>query len=139
LIYSPEAETDLIESWVYLAENGDAEISDRVLSSIWSVCAMLLKNPEIGRSREEYSAGLRSIVHERFVIFYRLRQSQLEIVRILHSAPGHRPDFGRLTVFPKILTEVHTVDHLDPTHRAFEGIEGSVGRLSAALTGRARR
>jgi toxin ParE1/3/4 len=44
--------------------------------------------PELGRARDELAPGIRSIpVKPVFVVFYRLKGSRVEILRILH---GHR-------------------------------------------------
>ncbi|MDX6710332.1 MAG: toxin ParE1/3/4 [Blastocatellia bacterium] len=86
LIYSPEAESDLIEIWLYIAEDKDPETADRVLSSVWDKCNALLKHPEMGRRREELAPGLRSIPKGSYVVFYRQAGDRIEIVRVLHGA-----------------------------------------------------
>lgn len=86
LLYSPEAENDLIESWLYVAADTDPETADGVLSSVWDKCFALLKHPEMGRRREELVPGLRSTLQGSYVIFYRLTGKRIEIVRVLHVA-----------------------------------------------------
>ena len=93
LIYSPEAENDLIEGWLYIAEDKDLETADRVLSSVWNKCSALLKSPELGRRREELSPGLRSIRQGSYVIFYRLARDGVEIARVLHGARDIEGEF----------------------------------------------
>jgi toxin ParE1/3/4 len=61
LLYSPEAEDDLMESWLYIAADTDPETADGVFSPVWDKCFALLKHPEMGRRREELAPGLRSI------------------------------------------------------------------------------
>ena len=46
----------------------------------------LAKNPEAGQARDEILSGLRSFSRGSYVIYYRLRASHLEIVRVLHGA-----------------------------------------------------
>ncbi|SRR6266404_1718775 len=94
LTYSPEAESDLIDAWVYIAEDKDSETADRVLSSLWNKCNVLVKQPEMGRRREELSTGLRSIPQGSYVIFYRLVEDRIEIVRVLHGARDIEQQLG---------------------------------------------
>jgi toxin ParE1/3/4 len=49
--------------------------------------------PVIGRTREELSHGLRSFPFGRYVIFYRLNEYGVEIVRVLHGARNIPPLF----------------------------------------------
>jgi toxin ParE1/3/4 len=86
LLYSPEAEDDLIESWLYVAADSDPETADRVFSSVWDKCFALLKHPKMGRQREELAPDLRSILQGSYVIFYRVTGERIEIVRVLHVA-----------------------------------------------------
>jgi|SRR5450432_4428927 len=86
LIYSPEAENDLIECWLYIAADTDPETADRVFIPVWDKCFALLKHPEMGRRRDELAPGLRSILQGSYVIFYRLTGERIEIVRVLHVA-----------------------------------------------------
>jgi toxin ParE1/3/4 len=41
--------------------------------------------PEMGRKREKLFPGLRSFPVGRYIIFYRIRPDQIEIVRVLSS------------------------------------------------------
>jgi toxin ParE1/3/4 len=85
VITSPEARADLLEIWLYIAtENPDA--ADRVLSTINDKAQALLANPEMGRRREELAYSLRSTPSGSYLIFYRISDSNIEIVRVLHSA-----------------------------------------------------
>jgi toxin ParE1/3/4 len=44
----------------------------------------LLDNPYLGKSRDDIKAGYRSLLVEKHLVFYRLADEQLEIMRILH-------------------------------------------------------
>ena len=46
---------------------------------------MLERHPFGGRSRDELRAGLRSLLSDPYVIFYRVRDGVPEIVRVLHG------------------------------------------------------
>jgi len=47
---------------------------------------LLIRNPELGKVRDEIKPGLRSIPKEAHVIFYRIMKNHIRIVRILHSS-----------------------------------------------------
>jgi toxin ParE1/3/4 len=46
---------------------------------------MLVRFPEIGRSRPEIAPNLRSTLVHPYVIFYRLEGDAVQIIRILHG------------------------------------------------------
>ena len=99
LILSPAARDDLeaIHSHI-VADNPDA--ADRVLDSAFDTFEMLTRHPEIGRARtfsKPRLQGLRSIgvrAYPNYVIFYRVRQTTVEIIRVLHGAPDFDGLFG---------------------------------------------
>jgi len=45
----------------------------------------LRRMPGLGASRNDIAAGLRALMAERHIIFYRETQTELEIVRVLHG------------------------------------------------------
>ena len=49
--------------------------------------------PQLGRKREELLPHLRSFPLGNYVIFYRLMENEIEIVRILHGARDFPPLF----------------------------------------------
>jgi toxin ParE1/3/4 len=93
-IYSPEAESDLIEAWIYIAEDKDPETADRVLARVFDKCNALIKQPELGRRRDELYPGLRSVPQGSYVLFYRIAGNRIEIVRVLHGAREIEQQFG---------------------------------------------
>ena len=91
-VWSPEAEGDLLDIWEYLVREASPRTADRRLRDIHQASAKLADWPSIGRERSELRPGLRSIAAPPHVIFYRLRESRVEILRVLH---GHR-DIDRI-------------------------------------------
>ena len=85
IIQSPEAEEDLIEIWTYLAEQATEQAADRQLAAIESACANLEHWPYAGRQRDELLPGLRCVLAVPYVIFYRVRNDAVEVVRVLHG------------------------------------------------------
>jgi toxin ParE1/3/4 len=79
------ARGDLDEIWFYIAgDNPDS--ADKLIRSIASRFPMLASMPEIGRLREELAPRLRSFVVGNYVVFYRVIENGIEIVRVLHGA-----------------------------------------------------
>lgn len=50
---SPEAEEDLFQIWLYLAEEASLEIADRIESGLYEAFEMLAKNPGLGHKRTD--------------------------------------------------------------------------------------
>lgn len=82
---SKEAQNDLkeIKNYSRMAW-GDRQTKD-YLSEIKSCLEKLVISPELGITRDEIIAGLRSLGVGRHVIFYRLGKTQIEVARILHG------------------------------------------------------
>jgi toxin ParE1/3/4 len=80
------ARADLDEIWLYLARRGTPEIADRFIDTITERFALLSRQPEAGRAREEIGPGVRSFPVSPYVIYYRhdTRRGTL-ISRILHG------------------------------------------------------
>ena len=82
---SPEADEDLIEIWGYLAREASERVADRQLHEIDVACARLKAWPNSGRRRDELLTGMRSVPSRPYVIFYRIQDDAVEIVRVLHG------------------------------------------------------
>ena len=81
LIWSQEAESDLLQIWHRGASHFSTDIADKHLHEISSAAQSLCEFPESGRSRVDLLPGLRSIVIFPTVVFYRLTPAAVEIVR----------------------------------------------------------
>jgi toxin ParE1/3/4 len=78
------AERDLREIGDYIAEdNVPAAITfiDRLTERF----STLESFPEIGRARNEIAAGLRSLTEGDYLLLYRIRQSEVIVVRVVHG------------------------------------------------------
>jgi plasmid stabilization system protein ParE len=47
---------------------------------------LLSENPELGRERNELSFGVRSLVFQKYTIFYRVRSASIVVLRVLRSS-----------------------------------------------------
>jgi toxin ParE1/3/4 len=96
------AQDALLEVWSFIAQDNPSA-ADRLLAAIKNQLDRLVRFPELGRKRNELLQGLRSLVVKNYVIFYRLTDSYVEVVRVLHgpeiySASLHNGDTSFLDV-----------------------------------------
>jgi toxin ParE1/3/4 len=82
-IWSPEALTDIDKLWDYYAGLAGADSANKLLREIARVVSAIEDFPLAGRSRDEIRAGLRSLSAGSQVVFYRLRDNRIELVRVL--------------------------------------------------------
>ena len=79
------AVADLAEIWAYIALDSP-DNTDLFIDRIFRICQQgLASNPRLGRTREELSPGLRSLVFESYVIFYHPMPNGVAGVRVLHG------------------------------------------------------
>ena len=83
LIWSQDAESDLLQIWHWGASHFSTDIADKHLREISSAAQSLCEFPESGRSRDDLLPGLRSIVIFPTVAFYRQRLDLVEMVRVV--------------------------------------------------------
>lgn len=83
---SADADQDIEGIYDYTVEAFGSSQAMVYLTGIEQVLSELVRNPELGRERPEIKPGLRSVVHEHHVVFYRVLSDRLRIVRILHNA-----------------------------------------------------
>ena len=79
------AEQDLDEALSYLDERSPAA-ADRLATGIDDACQRLATQPGVGRMRDDLSPGLRTVVVEKYLIFFRVTDDEVIVVRILHAA-----------------------------------------------------
>ena len=80
--FTKNAESDLLEAWLFLAEENLAA-ADKIDSEITT----LLLQPLMGRARPELAIGLRSwLPSTAYVLFYLAEKEHLTVIRVLHHA-----------------------------------------------------
>lgn len=95
--HSASAENDLLEAWLYIAEDS-VDAADRLLDQIDSEVRKLLMQPKMGRTRDELAAGLRSWpTSTPYVLFYFVDADGITIARVLH----HARDVPVIAYWPK--------------------------------------
>ena len=97
LRFSASAENDLLEAWLYVAEN-NIDAADRMLNQIKVEASGLLMQPAMGRTRNELAPGLRSWpTTTPYLLFYFMDDSGVVVARVLH----HARDILAIEVWPK--------------------------------------
>ena len=77
-----QAKDDLVEIWLYIAA-GSPSTADKFIDYVYEQCEHLLTSSEIGRTRDELLPGIRSLPVKRYLVFYRVTNDAIEIVRVL--------------------------------------------------------
>jgi len=86
VFYSASAESDLLEAWLYVAEDS-VSAADRMLDQIEAEAIRLLDQPLMGRERNELSPGIRSWpTSTPYILFYFPSEYGVIVARVLHHA-----------------------------------------------------
>lgn len=78
------ADSDLEEIFDYTKNEFSFEQAIKYISDLEDVFHELIRTPEFGRNRDEIKLGLRSFVQASHVVFYRVLENRIRIVRVLH-------------------------------------------------------
>ena len=94
---SPEADADLDSIWHYIAsKSGSFDTADRLIDSITRRFLLLASHPNVGRPRDEdLHPGLRSFPVGEYVIFYRVTNDSVLILRVLRGSRDIEALLGR--------------------------------------------
>jgi toxin ParE1/3/4 len=79
------ADEDLLEIWLYIAQN-NIDAADRLLEKIDKKCQLLTDSPRVGVRRDDLALGVFCLIEGKYLIFYRIINETVEILRILHGA-----------------------------------------------------
>ncbi|NRP27348.1 Toxin ParE1 [Marinobacterium sp. xm-d-420] len=83
---SIEADQDISDIYDYTySEFGDDQ-AITYLADLEPVLLKLVDYPELGRARSEIRVGLRSLAYQNHVIFYRILDTHIRVVRVLHGS-----------------------------------------------------
>ncbi len=85
LIISPEAETDLLEIWFYIAQDSPVN-ADRFLDKLEEKALKLCEFNEIGLDRPELAEGLKSFPVDHYLLYYRPTSAGIELARVLRGS-----------------------------------------------------
>ncbi len=85
ILQSPSARNDIIEIWLYIAQD-DPDAADRLVATIDAKLDLLSDSPNMGKAREELAPSLRSFPCGNYLLFYRPIAQGIELVRVAHGA-----------------------------------------------------
>ena len=86
IVNSELAETDLLEIWLYTAEEWSLPQADIYLAQLGSTLKNLIDHPEMGKDRADLRKGYRSLLVNHQHVFYRLIDDEIQIMRVLHES-----------------------------------------------------
>jgi toxin ParE1/3/4 len=84
-IFSKKAVADLEEIWLYTVKKWSVEQADRYYNLIVDEINYICKNSSAGKSMEHVRKGYRASKVKSHLIFYRVLNGTLEVIRILHE------------------------------------------------------
>ena len=82
---SKKAVSDLEEIWLYTVEKWSTEQADRYYNLIFDEINYICKNISAGKSMEHVRKGYRASKVKSHLIFYRIINNTIEVIRILHE------------------------------------------------------
>jgi toxin ParE1/3/4 len=80
------AENDLIDIWFYSFSEWGEAIADEYLDQLNSGIKRLCENPDIGMDCHVIREGYRRYQINRHLVFYRIKKTEIEIIRVLHDS-----------------------------------------------------
>jgi toxin ParE1/3/4 len=84
-VISKKAVSDLEEIWRYTVEKSSTEQADRYYNLIFDEINYICKNIEAGKSMAHVRKGYRASKVKSHLIFYRVLNDTIEVIRILHE------------------------------------------------------
>tara|TARA_B100001059_G_scaffold235846_1_gene283224 strand:+ start:3350 stop:3646 length:297 start_codon:yes stop_codon:yes gene_type:complete len=85
LSITPKAESDLTAIWLYTCAEWGAEHADKYMDQLETGIRQLLSHPLLGTDYAHVLTGYRRLQVEHHAVFYRVLQSELRVVRVLHQ------------------------------------------------------
>jgi plasmid stabilization system protein ParE len=85
VVWAPKAKQDLRHIWRYFARVASPDIADNLLREIRDATQRLAERPLLWRPRDDVMPGLRAVLVHPYTVFYRVTDSTVEIVRVLHE------------------------------------------------------
>ena len=84
-VISKKAMSDLEEIWLYTVKKWFIEQADRYYNLIFDEINYICKNIHAGKSMEHVRKGYRASKVKSHLIFYRVLNDTVEVIRILHE------------------------------------------------------
>ena len=84
-VISKKAISDLEEIWLYTVEKWSVNQADRYYNLIVDEINFICKNNDAGKSMEHVRKGYRASKVKSHLLFYRIQNNTVEVIRILHE------------------------------------------------------
>lgn len=84
-VISKKAVSDLEEIWLYTVQKWSVEQADRYYNLIFDEINYICKNSTAGKSMEHVRKGYRTSKVKYHLIFHRVINDTIEVIRILHE------------------------------------------------------
>src|SRR5258706_16343898 len=84
-VITKKAVSDLEEIWLYTIEKWSVNQADRYYNLIFDEIDFICKNIDAGKSMEHIRKGYRASKVKSHLIFYRIQNDTVEVIRILHE------------------------------------------------------
>jgi toxin ParE1/3/4 len=85
LTITTRARRDLREIWREIAKD-NRTAADAIVRRAGERIRSLEHHPELGPARPDFGPGLRALVAGKYLVVYKRRPDEVEIVRVLHGA-----------------------------------------------------
>lgn len=85
LVFSRSAQRDLDETLLYIAKDKPGA-AIRFVELLRTKCELLIDHPQLGEDCSELRPGMRRLRFQAYLIFYRMTEVKIEIVRVIHGA-----------------------------------------------------
>lgn len=83
--YTRRARADLLDIWLEIAKS-DPAAADRLYDRLEDHVTVLAQFPKAGVARPDIAEEARILVESPYLILYRVRPDEVQIVRVLHGA-----------------------------------------------------
>ena len=80
-----KARSDLIGIWEYTYENWSHQQADKYYEILIEKIEEIASRPHIGRNYERIKVGLKGVAIKSHIVFYRIENDIVEIIRVLHQ------------------------------------------------------
>jgi toxin ParE1/3/4 len=93
VVFTPEAEEQLVELYRYIEANASAEIALRYTSAVVERCESLGMLPHRGTPRDDIRPGLRMTTYKRrTVIAYSVEADQVSVIGVFHGGQDYESE-----------------------------------------------
>jgi toxin ParE1/3/4 len=85
-VLSQAADNDIQEIYEYTAKNFGDDQAIKYLTGLEDLFYALCAHPHTGRQRDEIREGIRSTNYVSHIVFYKVVEKRIRVVRVLHAS-----------------------------------------------------